>query len=350
MPASYKVGRMSRSDFDFESRLVPLLLAYAKQQGVAVEPLIAKYKIRPDVLAQQPGKLQLTTPISVLPAIADDIALALNDPHLGLSLSDWLPRGAYGVAEFLMRAGPTLRHSFQNFCRFNAIIAPGQNFRFEETPEEALFHQTVSLRPGATGRHLQEYSSAAVLKTFALMTGEKPTRAWFSHARPAQPDLDRLGKALFTTQFSYDEPTNGFAFSLSLLDGPVHGGDLALYSFLEEHAVEALASRPRTDDLIDKLRHQVREALKQGEPNVERLATRLNMSGRTLQRRLADLKTSFQEVLDLVRFDLARAYLKDVRLDVSQVAYLLGYSELRAFDRAFRRWAHKSPSEWRSET
>jgi AraC-like DNA-binding protein len=72
------------------------------------------------------------------------------------------------------------------------------------------------------------------------------------------------------------------------------------------------------------------------------------MSGRTLQRRLSDLRTSFQEVLDLVRFDLARAYLKDARLDVSQVAYLLGYSELRAFDRAFRRWADLSPSEWRS--
>ncbi len=112
----------------------------------------------------------------------------------------------------------------------------------------------------------------------------------------------------------------------------------------------ALASRPRSDDLIYKLRHQIREALKQGEPNVERLATRLNMSGRTLQRRLSDLKTSFQEVLDVVRFDLARAYLKDVRLDVSQVAYLLGYSELRAFDRAFRRWASKSPTEWRSDS
>ena len=114
---------MSRSDFDFESRLVPLLLGYAKQKGVAVEPLIAKYKLPLDVLSQQPGKLQLTTPMSVVPAITDEVAAALNDPHLGISLSDWLPRGAYGVAEFLMRAGPTLRHSFQNFCRFNAIIA-----------------------------------------------------------------------------------------------------------------------------------------------------------------------------------------------------------------------------------
>jgi AraC-like DNA-binding protein len=129
----------------------------------------------------------------------------------------------------------------------------------------------------------------------------------------------------------------------------VRGGDPALYGFLEEHALEALASRPKTDDLIDKLRYLVRDALKQGEPNIERLATRMHMSGRTLQRRLADLKTSFQDVLDGVRFDLARAYLRDERLDISQVAYLLGYSELRAFDRAFRRWAGLAPRDWRTQ-
>lgn len=340
---------MSRGDFDFESRLIPLILAYARHQGLAVEPLITKYKLPTDVLSQPLNKLpMIITPMSVLPELADEVAAALNDAHLGLALSEWLPRGAYGVAEFLMRAGPTLRHSFANFTRFNAIIAPGQAFRFEEAEGEARFHQYVAQRPAATGRHSHEYSAATVLKTFVGMTGARPTRVWFAHARPASMDLERLSAAVFTQEISFDEPTNGFALSRSLLDGPINGGDPALYSFLEEHAVEALSSRPRTDDLIDKLRHQIREALKQGEPNVERLATRLNMSGRTLQRRLSDLQTSFQEVLDLVRFDLARAYLKDARLDVSQVAYLLGYSELRAFDRAFRRWAGKSPTEWRS--
>ena len=339
---------MSRGDFDYESRLVPLLLAYAKHRDVAVEPFIAKYKLPADVLSKAPGKLIITTQMSVVPALADELAATLNDPHLGLSMSDWLPRGTYGVAEFLTRAGPTLRHSFQNFCRFSTIIAPAQSFQFEESGAEAFFYNTVSRLPNAAGRHLQEYSLAAVLRTFIALGGVKATRAWFSHARPEKLSRERLTLALFTSEVTYDEPTNGFAFPSSLLDGPVQGGDAALYAFLEEHAVEALASRPRTDDLIDKLRHLIREALKQGEPNVERLATRLNMSGRTLQRRLSDLKTSFQEVLDVVRFDLARAYLKDVRLDVSQVAYLLGYSELRAFDRAFRRWADKSPTEWRS--
>ncbi len=340
---------MSRGDFDFESRLVPLLLAYARHRGVEAQPFIAKYKLPDDVLTRAPGKLIITTPMSVVPALADELAATLNDPHLGLSMSDWLPRGTYGVAEFLTRAGPTMRHSFQNFCRFNAIIAPAQSFRFEESGAEAQYHNTVPRRPNATGRHLQEYSSAAVLRTFMALGGVKPVRAWFSHARPERLDRERLSAALFTSEVTWDEPTNGFAFPSSVLDHPVQGGDAALYAFLEEHAVEALASRPRADDLIDKLRHLIRDALKQGEPNVERLATRLNMSGRTLQRRLSDLKSSFQEVLDAVRFDLARAYLKDARLDVSQVAYLLGYSELRAFDRAFRRWADKSPTEWRSD-
>jgi AraC-like DNA-binding protein len=341
---------MSRSDFDFESRLIPLALVYARHKGVEVEPLITKYGLPADIIAN-PAKLQpLATPISRYPALADELAATLGDNHVGLSLSAWLPRGSYGVAEFLTRVGPTLRHSLENFCRFNALVAAGQSFRFEENGGEARYDQSVPQRPGAIGRHLQEFSIAAVVRTFVSLTGRQPTRAWFIHSRPAVLDMNRLTEALGTSQITFDEATNGFAMDPSLLDQPVNGGDPALYAFLEEHAQAALASRPRSDDLIDKVRHQIREALKQGEPNVERLATRLNMSGRTLQRRLSDLKTSFQEVLDLVRFDLARAYLKDVRLDVSQVAYLLGYSELRAFDRAFRRWASKSPTEWRSET
>lgn len=340
---------MKVTDVDFESRLVPLLLAFGKDRGVDIKPLIEKHGLPHDVLAQQPGKTTLITAASVIPAIADELAAALGDKHVGLTFSAWMPKGFYGVAEFLMRAGPTLRNSFENLARFNAILAPNQLFRFDEGSGAAELHHNSSPRPSVLGRHLHEYTSAVIIKTLVVLSpGTKPLRAWFAHGRPPDADLARLSEALHTSEISYDAPTNGFSVALAPLDGPVVGGDTALYSFLEEHAMTALNSRPRTDDLVDKLRHMIRDALKQGEPNVERVATRLNMSGRTLQRRLSDLATSFQEVLDLVRFDLARAYLKDIRLDVSQVAYLLGYSELRAFDRAFRRWADKSPTEWRA--
>jgi AraC-like DNA-binding protein len=339
---------MSRSDFDFESRMVPLLLAFAKARGLDVAPLIERFRLPADVLAQPPGKVTLTTAVSVLPALADTLAAQLSDPHVGLAIAEAVPRGAYGVGEFLIRSGPTLRSAFENTARFNAIMAPSQTFRFEESGDEAQLHHTATHTPGVLGRHLHEYSSAVLIKGLRAMTDEPVVRAWFIHPRPAAADLTRLAAALGTTNIEYGAATNGFALRRSALEQPVKGGDAALYAFLEEHALAALASRPKTDDLLDKLRHLIRDALKQGEPSIERVATRLHMSGRTLQRRLADLQTSFQEVLDAVRFDLARAYLKDNRLDVSQVAYLLGYSELRAFDRAFRRWANQSPSEWRA--
>ncbi|MFO0595260.1 MAG: AraC family transcriptional regulator ligand-binding domain-containing protein [Myxococcaceae bacterium] len=341
---------MSKHELAFDSRLAPLLLAFAKSKGLDPAPLVAQFALPAEVLQQPaPGKTPLETPVTTLTALADEVARALDDPHLGLSLSEWMPKGIYGVAEFLVRAGPTLRHSFENFVRFNAIVVPYQKFRFEEAGDEASFQHVTTLKPGVLGRHLQEYSSAVMIKALITLAPQAVlTRAWFSHARPADADLERLRRGLHTAELSFDEPTNGFTLERRWLETPVVGGDPALSAFLEEHAVAALASRPREDDFVDQLRHALRDALKHGEPNVERLATRLHLSGRTLQRRLAELGTSFQEVLDHVRFDLARQYLKDVRLDVSQVAYLLGYSELRAFDRAFRRWAEKTPTEWRA--
>jgi AraC-like DNA-binding protein len=173
------------------------------------------------------------------------------------------------------------------------------------------------------------------------------TRAWFCTERPAS--LERLTRWFGAdVEFGFEQPDSGFAVASSALDTPLSTGDPALNAYLEEHAAAALASRPRRGDLVDTLRAALKEAVPTGEPSIERVAVRLNVSGRTLQRRLADLQTSFQQVLDEVRFDLARAYLVDASLDLSQVAYLLGYSELRAFDRAFRRWAEQSPAEWRA--
>lgn len=327
--------------------MVPLVLWYARERGLDVAPLVAKHGLDPAPLKEAPGKAYLTTALTTPAAVAQEVADALGEAHLGLTLADAIPKGAYGVGEFLVRAAPTLREVFDNFARYNAILAPGQTFHFAEEHGEARMETWCTVQPPALGRHLNEYTVAIMVRTLFAMADVTPTRAWFTTPRPAS--TERLAAYFRTAQLEFDQPSSGFAIDAAAMTLPVQGGDAALFAFLEEHAQAALASRPKSDDLVDKLRHVVREALKQGEPNVERLATRMQLSGRTLQRRLSDLGTSFQEVLDQVRFDLARAYLKDARLDLSQVAYLLGYSELRAFDRAFRRWANVAPGEWRAQ-
>lgn len=339
---------MPKPDFDFESRLVPLLLAFARARGLAVEPLVDQVGLPPTSLTATAGKDALITRLSSLTGLAEALATALDDPHVGLAIVDWVPKGSYGVAEFVVRSSPVLSNAFEQFVRYSTLLAPGQRFSFEVQGGEARLHHTCLVRASALERHLNEYTTAMLVRTLRTLAPEVAlTGVWFCTARPVS--LERLTQWFGPgVELRFEQPDSGFSVAASALDTPVSTGDPALNAYLDEHAAAALASRPRQGDIVDTLRGALREAVRAGEPSIERVAVRLNLSSRTLQRRLADLQTTFQQVLDEVRFDLARAYLGDAALDLSQVAYLLGYSELRAFDRAFRRWAEVSPAEWRS--
>ena len=338
---------MSR-DPELVSRIAPLALAFAASKGVALGPLLEKYRLPADLDLAKPSRTEVLITCSRLGALLDELALAIGEPDLGLALAKAAPRGLHGVGEFLVRSSPTIAQAVENLVRFNALFNPGLRFSSSQTEALVSIDHTVPGHADAMGRQGNEFVSALIVGVMrTLVDSPRFEKVWFEHAAPA--DQGALREFFGPATLEFGAATNGLSFDRALLAAPVKTGDAALFAYLEEHALAALAARPKTDDLIDKLRYAIREALKQGEPNVERLAVRLQLSGRTLQRRLADLKTSFQEVLDGVRYDLSRAYLRDEALDLSQVAFLLGYSELRAFDRAFKRWSGLAPREWRQK-
>jgi AraC-like DNA-binding protein len=96
-----------------------------------------------------------------------------------------------------------------------------------------------------------------------------------------------------------------------------------------------------------RAKSEIIELLPNGEASLERVAQRLHLSQRSLQRQLASESYSFRSLLDEVREELAVCYLNYERLSISEVAYRLGYSEVSAFTRAFVRWKNLSPSDWR---
>jgi AraC-like DNA-binding protein len=81
--------------------------------------------------------------------------------------------------------------------------------------------------------------------------------------------------------------------------------------------------------------------------DLAQLARRLGMSPRTLQRKLKEANLSYTRLLDSVRREMAERYMADERLDLNDLAFLLGFSEQSAFQRAFRRWMGQSPGAWR---
>ena len=124
--------------------------------------------------------------------------------------------------------------------------------------------------------------------------------------------------------------------------------DSGLASVLERHALERLESLEIAADPMTPVRVAVREQLTDGPPKLDAVAKAVAMSGRTLQRRLREAGTSFQDLVDEERRSAARAYLGDRHLAVAEIAYLLGYSEASAFVRAFKRWTGMTPKQFRN--
>ena len=103
----------------------------------------------------------------------------------------------------------------------------------------------------------------------------------------------------------------------------------------------------RDSRLTPRVRQAIETQLPQGDPDPAAIAKRVGMSLRNLQRKLAEEGTSFQALLDETRAGMARGYLDEARYSVSEITYLLGFSGVSNFSRAFKRWTGQSPSAYR---
>lgn len=122
-----------------------------------------------------------------------------------------------------------------------------------------------------------------------------------------------------------------------------------MYRQLTEQAARYLRSLYGDDSLVADLRQQLAGLLAAGEANADAACRALQLSRRTLQRRLKAERTSFQRVLREVRAELAVKYLGDERLKAFEVAMLLGYSSISSFTTAFKSWYDMPPAKYRQK-
>jgi AraC-like DNA-binding protein len=142
-------------------------------------------------------------------------------------------------------------------------------------------------------------------------------------------------------RFGYDR--SELVIPRSLVDAPLLRAEPALQSLVEAQVEGLLKSFPRGETTADSLRRLLGEELCDGELTLRRLAARLHMSSRTLHRRLGQEHTTFRRVVSEVRWELAELHLREGKLAVAEIAFLLGFSEASAFHRAFKRWTGSPP-------
>ena len=129
-------------------------------------------------------------------------------------------------------------------------------------------------------------------------------------------------------------------------ENPIWRADAGLFPILVRHADECLAKLPPLeDDTLGEVRRLVASMLGSSTLSIEQVATRMTTSARTVQRQLHG--HTFKQLVDEVRSSMARRHLADPDVTLTDAAFLLGYSDLSAFSRAFRRWTGQSAQEYR---
>ncbi|MBK6922038.1 MAG: AraC family transcriptional regulator ligand-binding domain-containing protein [Deltaproteobacteria bacterium] len=283
-----------------------------------------------------PDGTTIVAPIDALERFYALAAAALGDDDLGLHLVASVPRGAYGLFEFGVRASATLREGLDRLCRTMALFNRVAQLQWSQVGGLARCEMLVPGRVGDLGRHANEFFIALLVAwTHASVIEPLPiSQVWFSHASPGGV-LAEHRRVLGCDALEFGASTCGFAFDALRLDVPLREADPALGRVIDEHA-RGLADTP-TPPLTFELQRTLRALPRLDAAGLRSIARRLGHSSRSLQRHLAADGTSFRRVVDEVRRERLVVLQRD-GVALEQIAAVLGFSDVRALRRAQQRW------------
>lgn len=276
--------------------------------------------------------------------LCDALASACNLPFLGLDVATRIPRGTYGLLEFTLRNAPTLFSALEVFSTLAPLVKEAGLVQVEPIAGGARITEHVAVGPA--GRQVGELAMALWVRIVREILGDAswaPDRVCFMHARPET--IEPLVAFLGTARLAFDARSNALDIDEPSLSRRVHGADPALYRLLATQATNELRSLPT--DLPSRVLAVIRPLLAERIPGIAEVASTLGVSSRSLQRRLAERGRSFLGLVDEARREVAERHLRDRSRTASEVAALAGFSDVRAFTRAFRRWTGTTPTAWR---
>ena len=267
------------------------------------------------------------------------------DPALGMRLGSALSVREWGIVGYTMAYSRTLGEALQRLARYSYILNQGvlctlsrEGFRGIMVIHSELVFDRL--------RHPVDIRLAAILRAVRDLTGVKivPVEVQFAYPRP---DDTSHHARYFECPLSFGCDETALVFSQADLKRPISDADEDLCNFLDRLAKEMVATLAQGTSFADKVRHVIWTELSDGCPTLQHTAVTLGISKRALQRRLSEEGTSFAVVLRDLRREVAMGLIRNRKIAVCEIAYLLGYAEPSTFHRAFRRWTGTSPREYR---
>jgi AraC-like DNA-binding protein len=254
--------------------------------------------------------------------------------------------GNWNIVGYIMMNCHTLGEAFGKYRAYERIVSEGNKTELRLEDELAILDlKLVADKPVTIKQHSENILSCMVTLMKILAGKELPfEEVRFTHEAPK--NISEY-EHIFRAPLSFGQPSNTLLFDRKYIDLPIVQPNRNLLFLFEQHAKELLQQISPGDHVTVKVRNLLLKKLPDF-PDIETVAKELGMCARSLQLKLKAEDTSYQLILDEIRKDIAIRHLRNHKIPVSDVAYILGFSEPSAFYRTFKRWTGYTPREYRT--
>jgi AraC-like DNA-binding protein len=269
-----------------------------------------------------------------------------HDDAFAFHLVENLHPSYLGVMGYAWMTSASLRKAFQRMGRYARLLADEVIIRLDdhgETLHVLLESASTTIRDPDL-REQVRFANAVKLCRMNCGESFKPTRIHFRQSEPPNP---AAFYSFFRCELVFDSDSSILVIDSAVADQPLPGFNPQLENLLEQQIIDYLA-RLDKKDVVGRAKSVIFEQLPSGQVSIDEVATKLNLSVRTLRRKLKEKETSFKELMMQTRRELAERYIHDNSLSLTEIAFLLGFSDSSSFSRAYRKWTGQSPSEQRS--
>ncbi|SFD64150.1 AraC family transcriptional regulator [Spirosoma endophyticum] len=321
---------------------INLILFAASQLGADTKALARSIDISPEQLRDPDGRVE----VRQVQALWREVTAATGDPNIALKLGEMINPVAFGVLSYVMMHSPTLGKAFEKLCQYQDIVCEG----IRTTGRRSGHSFTLSLEITSSAiiylDHTLNSELSIYLAAIRALIGYpvNATEIRFSYPHPA--DIREHSRVFAPARLTFDAPQTEMILDAALLDLPVLNASPSLSILFEKHAADIL-NRLKAPSLTTRVKSKIVTIMKGEEPTLATVADQLAMGVRTLQLHLKEEGTTYQQLLDEIRKELAVKHLQEANLSTTDIAYLLGFAEPSVFFRSFKKWTGQTPGAYR---
>jgi AraC-like DNA-binding protein len=296
------------------------------------------------------GKKQIADPDARISAeqvfkLWEEAEKLTNDEFIAARTAHSLPIGTYKIVDYLLVTSATPHEGLKMLARYFRLVNGAFDLRLTSKNGQSRFELHNPFDSEGPSHLYVEFVFAVVQSRlwFATEVNWRPKEIYFTHPPPR--NAANYNK-VFQCPVRFSQPINQMVLDHQLLGISQPQSDPSLNEILVHHAQRLLKRLPTEEDFLNDLRRTLGHAFNSGDVRLETAAKKLAMSRRALQRKLNQQGTSFSEVLDQMRYELAIELLAEPHIKTEEISYCLRFSEPSSFYRAFRRWTGMTPQQY----